>query len=74
MSILITGGMGFIGVGLAYELVAKGRDVVLFDIVTRPERVAAIKDNVKIIQGDLKVWPEVLNAVRWKMSFTSVPC
>jgi threonine 3-dehydrogenase len=64
MSILITGGMGFIGVGLAYELVAKGQDVVLFDIVTRPERVAAIKDNVKIIQGDLKVWPEVLNAVR----------
>ncbi len=64
MSILITGGMGFIGVGLAYELAAKGQDVVLFDIVTRPERVAAIKDNVKIIQGDLKVWPEVLNAVR----------
>ena len=48
MSILITGGMGFIGVGLAYELVAKGQDVVLLDIVTRPERVAAIKDNVKI--------------------------
>jgi threonine 3-dehydrogenase len=64
MSILITGGMGFIGVGLAYELVAKGQDVVLLDIVTRPERVAAIKDNVKIIQGDLKVWSEVLNAVR----------
>lgn len=64
MSILITGGMGFIGVGLAHELVAKGRDVVLFDIVARPERVADIKDHVKIIQGDLKVWPEVMNAVK----------
>ncbi len=64
MSILITGGMGFIGIGLAHELVAKGKDVVLFDIVIRPERVADIKDNVKIIQGDLKVWPEVMNAVR----------
>ena len=64
MSVLITGGTGFIGVGLAHELVAKGQDVVLFDIVIRPERVADIKDNVKIIQGDLKVWPEVMNVVR----------
>jgi len=64
MSILITGGMGFIGVGLAHELVAKGQDVVLFDIITRPERVADIKDNVKIVQGDLKVWPEVMNVVK----------
>ena len=54
MSILITGGMGFIGVGLAHELVAKGQDVVLFDITTRPERVADIKDNVKIVQGESK--------------------
>jgi len=64
MSILITGGMGFIGVGLAHELVAKGEDVILFDIVTRPERVADIKDNVRIIHGDLKVWPEVMNVVK----------
>jgi threonine 3-dehydrogenase len=64
MAILITGGMGFIGVGLAHELVAKGQDVILFDIAIRPERVADIKDNVKIIQGDLKVWPEVMNVVK----------
>ncbi|HET6478294.1 MAG TPA: NAD-dependent epimerase/dehydratase family protein [Dehalococcoidales bacterium] len=64
MSILITGGMGFIGVGLAHELVAKGEDVILFDIVTRPERVADIKDNARIIHGDLKVWPEVMNVVK----------
>jgi threonine 3-dehydrogenase len=64
MSILITGGMGFIGIGLAHELAAKGQDVVLFDIAARPERVTDIKDNVKIIQGDLKVWAEVMNTVR----------
>jgi UDP-glucose 4-epimerase len=64
MSILITGGMGFIGVGLAHELVAKGKEVVLFDIILRPERVADIKDSVKVVQGDLKVWPEVMNVVR----------
>ncbi len=64
MSILITGGMGFIGVGLAHELVARGKEVVLFDIVARPERVADIKDRVKIVPGDLKVWPEVMNVVK----------
>lgn len=64
MSLLITGGTGFIGAGLARKLVEKGEDVVLFDIAPRIERVADIKDKVKVVQGDLKVWPEVLNVVK----------
>jgi threonine 3-dehydrogenase len=64
MSILITGGTGFIGVGLAHQLVERGEEVVLFDIAPQAERVADLKDKVKVIQGDLKVWPEVMNAVR----------
>jgi len=64
MSVLITGGTGFIGIGLAHKLLAKGEDVVLFDVALHSERVASIKDKVKIVQGDLKVWPEVLNAVK----------
>jgi len=63
MSILITGGTGFIGVGLAHKLVERGKDVVLFDIVPQTKRVADIKDKVKVVQGDLKVWPEVMNVV-----------
>ncbi len=64
MSILITGGTGFIGVGLARRLLEKGEDVVLFDIAIAHQRIADIKDKVKVIQGDLKVWNEVLNAVK----------
>ncbi len=64
MSVLITGGTGGIGVGLTQELLARGKDVVLFDIAPQSQRLADIKDEVKIVQGDLKVWPEVLNAVK----------
>ena len=64
MSILITGGTGGIGVGLAHELVAKDEDVVLFDIAPQTGRLAEIKDRVKIVPGDLKVWPEVMNVVK----------
>ena len=64
MSILITGGTGFIGVGLAQKLVERGEEVILFDIAPQTERVADLKDKVKIVRGDLKVWPEVMNVVK----------
>jgi len=64
MSILITGGTGFIGAGLAHQLVERGKDVVLFDIVPQTKHVADIKDKVKVVPGDLKVWPEVMNVVK----------
>lgn len=64
MSILITGGTGFIGIGLAHQLVERGEEVVLFDIAPQTERAAELKDRVKIIRGDLQVWPEVMNAVK----------
>ena len=64
MSILITGGTGKLGIGLAKELVERSEEVILFDIAIRDERVVDIKDKVKVVQGDLKVWPEVLNVVK----------
>ena len=64
MSILITGGTGWVGTGLAHRLVERGEDVILFDIAPQIERVADIKNNVKVVQGDQKVWPEVLHVVK----------
>ncbi len=64
MSILITGGTGWVGTGLAHRLVERGEDLILFDIAPQIEGVADIKNNVKVVQGDQKVWPEVLNVVK----------
>jgi nucleoside-diphosphate-sugar epimerase len=65
MAILITGGTGSVGSGLARRLVEKGeQNIVLFDLTPRPDRIADIKENVKVVQGDLTVWPEVLNVIR----------
>ena len=64
MAILITGGTGFVGAALARRLVERGEDVVLFDIFPQIERIPDIKDKVKVVQGDLKVWPEVMNVIK----------
>ena len=64
MSLLITGGTGFLGAALAQRLIARGEDVVLFDVLPHPERIANVKNKVKFVQGDLKVWPEVMNVIK----------
>jgi threonine 3-dehydrogenase len=64
MSKLITGGTGFLGSQLAYLLVDRGEDVILFDINVNWNRIKKIKDKVKVIQGNLANWPEVLNVVK----------
>ena len=64
MTILITGGTGWVGAGLAHRLVERGDDLILFDIAPQIESVADIKNNVKVVQGDIKFWPDVLNVVK----------
>lgn len=61
---LITGGLGFIGTYLARTLLEKGEEVVLFDIVRSSPLIYDIKDKVKIVQGDLASWAEVLEVVK----------
>jgi threonine 3-dehydrogenase len=64
MAKLITGGMGFIGTYLAHALLAKGEDVILFDVITSSPLIKDIKNKIKIVQGDLASWAEVLEVVK----------
>ena len=63
MSKLITGGTGYIGAELAHILADRGEEVVLFDIVINHPRIEDIANKVKVVQGDLGNWSEVLNVV-----------
>jgi UDP-glucose 4-epimerase len=64
MAKLITGGLGFIGVYLARALLQKGEEVVLFDVVSSSPLIKDIKDKVKIVQGNLASWAEVLEVIK----------
>ncbi|MEM2914886.1 MAG: NAD-dependent epimerase/dehydratase family protein [Candidatus Bathyarchaeia archaeon] len=63
MSILISGGLGFIGSCLARKLVQENMDIVLFDISSDCKLIEDIKNEVEIVKGDLANKEAVQNAV-----------
>jgi len=62
--ILITGGMGFIGSHLARELLRRGYDVVLLDVMVNETLIRDIKDRVKIVRGDVTTPIQLVETVK----------
>ena len=64
--ILVTGGAGFIGSCLVKSLVGSSVDVVVFDNLERGsiDRLNSIKDQIEIINGDIRDTKEVEKAVK----------
>ena len=60
---LITGGLGYVGGNLVRELVNRGEEVVIFDVLPDAPMISDIRDDVQIITGNLGNWAEVLEAV-----------
>jgi nucleoside-diphosphate-sugar epimerase len=57
--VLVTGGLGCVGSSLAHRLVAAGADVTLLDarlphLGSNPANVAGIRDDVTVVEGDVR--------------------
>ncbi len=62
---LITGGAGFIGSNLAAELISRGEQVRVLDNFATGQRpnLAALRDKIEIIEGDIRSYHIVREAV-----------
>ena len=64
MSILITGGTGFLGWYLAKALTERGEEIIAFDVAPLKKYQKISKsDNIKVIRGDLTSWSEIVDLI-----------
>src|SRR3974390_1036476 len=74
--VLITGGAGFIGSGVATTLAARGDQVVAFDIARSPRLDAALAQHRKytFVQGKIPECPQVVALVQSRKPDAVVHC
>ncbi len=64
MSVLVTGGTGFIGAEVVRILVARGEEVTAFDINPSTKLLQDLAGKLRVIRGDLGNFSHVLSAVK----------
>ena len=63
MSVMVTGGTGFIGARIVRELVQRGEDVVCFDLAPPKANLEPYLDRISVYRGDVTQIPHLLEAV-----------
>lgn len=64
MTILVTGGKGFIGARIVRRLVEKGERVVCFDLNAGAGRLSDIADTVTFVTGDIVRYEDIEDVIR----------
>ena len=63
MSIMVTGGTGFIGNRIVRKLVERGEEVVCFDLAPPRANLEPYLDRIQVYRGDITQVPHLLEAV-----------
>jgi UDP-glucose 4-epimerase len=63
MSIMVTGGTGFIGNRIVRKLVEQGEEVVCFDLAPPRANLRPYLDRIKVYRGDITQIPHLLEAI-----------
>ena len=63
MAILVLGGTGFIGPRLIRKLVERGHEILCMDINPRAASFEGMEDRVRVVQGDVTEFEDVVKAV-----------
>lgn len=63
MSIMVTGGTGFIGARIVRKLVERGEEVVCFDLAPPRANLQPYLDRIQVYRGDITQIPHLLEAV-----------
>lgn len=64
VTVIVLGGTGFIGARVVRRLIRDGHSVVCFDYAPDPVALAALRDKVTVVQGDVASFDEITSALR----------
>ena len=63
MSVMVTGGTGFIGNRIVRKLIERGEEVVCFDLAPPRSNLAPYLDRIRMYRGDVTQLPHLLEAI-----------
>ena len=64
MTVLITGGAGFVGLGIAQQLLKNDEEIVIFSRNPSPNRLGDLANCVKAVAGDVGNFSHILDVVK----------
>lgn len=64
MSVIVTGGTGFIGGHVVRELLRQGYSTVAFDFLPNTKTLGDIADQIKIVKGDVQDLAGIMNVIK----------